>query len=242
MSQITVRLASLALIALISALPGKAAHALTLGQAAQLAKAATPAAFNAVEFNAPREAESRVDQWNRARVALGNDTRQMQDCLSDASRCESQAMRSWRQMVVSVRGQDEMTMLNTVNTFFNRWTYISDIENYRVSEYWASPLEFMAKGGDCEDFAIAKYVTLKLMGYQDRSLRIMAVMDNARGGMGHAVLSVAVRGSIMVLDNRSTVVYDNTAQTDYVPRFAVNESGIYTYAVQPRVVMASNTF
>lgn len=214
------------------------AQALTLGQAARIATSAAPAAFNAIEIAAPAQAESRVEQWNRARRALGNDMRTLQDCLLDSGNCTTQAMREWRDMALAARHQDENTRLNMVNSFFNRWSYISDQENYRTSEYWASPLEFMARGGDCEDFAIAKYVTLKLLGYQDRSLRIMAVLDQSRDGMGHAVLSVATAQGIMVLDNRSTVVYDNAHQTAYVPRFAVNESGIYTYAPQPRIAFA----
>lgn len=218
---------------------GGAAHAVTLGQVAQIAQNATPAAFNAVELAASRDADSHVSQWNRVKVALNKEMPVLRNCLQAETQCGTEALKVWRQMMVRAAKSDEANRLNMVNSFFNQWSYISDSENYGVSEYWASPLEFMSKGGDCEDFAIAKYASLQLLGYGDQAMRIIAVMDTSRGGMGHAVLSVQTRAGNVVLDNRSTIVYGGSQQTAYVPRFSVNMAGVYTYAQQPRVMMAS---
>lgn len=216
-----------------------AAHAVTLGQVAQIAQSATPAAFNAVELTASADAESHVGQWNRVKLVLGGDMKTLGNCLQNDAQCTTQAMKMWKKMMVRAAQSDEANRLNLVNSFFNQWSYISDQENYNTSEYWASPLEFMNNGGDCEDFAIAKYASLQLLGYGDQQMRIIAVIDTSRGNMGHAVLSVQTRAGNMVLDNRSTVVYGGSQQTAYVPRFGVNLAGIYTYAAQPRVMMAS---
>lgn len=213
--------------------------AMTLGQVAQIAKAATPAAFNTIEITASSDAQSHVAQWNRAKAVMAKDMPIMTACLQSEAQCRTDALKMWRQMMVKAQQSDEATRLNLVNRFFNQWSYVSDQENYGVSEYWAAPLEFMNKGGDCEDFAIAKYASLQLLGYTDQHMRIIAVVDTSRGGMGHAVLSMATRAGTVILDNRSTVVYADAAQTAYVPRFGVNQSGIYTYAAQPRVIMAS---
>jgi len=218
--------------------PGQS-QALTLGQAAQVALTATPAAFNTVELTASSEAQSRVPQWNHVRSALHHDVAVLQNCLQSAANCNGTAMTGWRQLVLDNQDQDDVTKLQATNQFFNQWSYVSDQENYGVSEYWASPLEFMQKGGDCEDYAIAKYVTLKFLGYSDRQMRIMAVIDNSRGGIGHAVLSVATAGGKMILDNQSPNVYNDAQQVAYAPRFAVNETGIYTYAQQPQMLVAS---
>lgn len=228
--------ALLALLAL-TATP-QHAHAVTLGQMARIAQTATPAAFNTVEFVA-YNVESKVPQWNRASAALARDQLKLQNCLDDAANCAGEAMTGWRLMVKGLQGQDQATQLNMVNAFFNRWQYRSDAETYGVAEYWASPLEFMANSGDCEDYAIAKYATLKFLGYDDARMRIVALVDNNRGGIGHSVLSVATPDGKMILDNLSNYAYLDGQQTGYSPRFAVNQSGIYTYAQQPQVILAS---
>lgn len=214
------------------------ANAMTLGQVADSAQKATPAAFNTVEFVA-YNVESKVPQWNRVNKALIKDQAKLQNCLDDSANCTGEAMNSWRSMVKGLDGQDQASKLNLVNSFFNRWQYRTDEETYGVSEYWASPLEFMANSGDCEDYAIAKYATLKFLGFKDSQMRIVALVDNNRGGIGHSVLSVSAENGKMILDNLSTYVYQDNQQTGYAPRFAVNQSGIYTYAQQPQVILAS---
>ena len=214
------------------------AQAITLGQMAKVAQTATPAAFNTVEFVA-YNVENQVPHWNRANAALVKDQAKMQDCLNDAANCVGEAMNGWRALVKGLDGQDPMTKMNMVNAFFNRWQYRTDSETYGVSEYWASPLEFMANSGDCEDYAIAKYATLKFLGFTDNQMRIVALVDNNRGGIGHSVLSVTTVDGKIILDNLSNYAYLDNQQTGYAPRFAVNQTSVYTYAQQPQVILAS---
>jgi predicted transglutaminase-like cysteine proteinase len=51
------------------------------------------------------------------------------------------------------------------NRFLNDWRYKPDDQNYGQRDYWATPLEFLRRSGDCEDYAIAKYVTLRELGF-----------------------------------------------------------------------------
>ena len=215
------------------------AKALTLGQAAQIAQSAQPAAFNSVELVA-YNAQDNVPQWNRVNAALGKDVALLQSCLDNATNCQGTAMTAWRDMIGSLQGQAESTKLNLVNRFFNRWQYTSDEQAYSEREHWAGPVEFMQNSGDCEDYAIAKYVTLKFLGFNDGQMRIMAVIDNNRGGIGHSVLSVTTQEEgKQILDNTTDTVYGDNQQTGYTPRFAVNQTGIYMYAQQPQVILAS---
>jgi predicted transglutaminase-like cysteine proteinase len=217
------------------------ANAMTLGQIAQVAETATPAAFNTVEFSVPNM-QSQVPQWNRVNAAMAKDNVKLQACLDNVSDCTGQAMTAWRTLVTGLQNQDQATKLNLVNAFFNSWQYRSDKEAYGVEDYWASPLEFMANSGDCEDYAIAKYDTLKFLGFNDAQMRIVALIDNNRGGIGHAILSVNTTNGKMILDNLSNYVYQDNQQTGYQPRFAVNQTGIYTYAQQPQVILASTQY
>lgn len=215
------------------------ANALTLGQAAKISQNAQPAAFNTVEMVA-YNANDRVPQWNRAKVAIAKDKITLQACLNDVSSCSGTAMIGWRDMVKGLQGQTAEIKMSLVNAFFNRWQYRSDMEIYNVSEYWASPLEFMQNSGDCEDYAIAKYVTLGFLGFNDSQMRIVAVMDNNRG-IGHSVLSVTTTNGKMILDNQTNQIYADSQQTGYAPRFAVNDTGVYTYTAQPQVIYANYT-
>jgi predicted transglutaminase-like cysteine proteinase len=213
-------------------------HAITLGQMGQIAQNAPQAAFQTVEFTAP-QAEDRTPQWQRVKANLGRDMAALQSCLDDAGLCNGTAQAAWREMVLGLQDQDQDVQLQIVNAFFNKWQYTADNDAYARSDYWASPLEFMNNSGDCEDYAIAKYTTLLFLGFRDEQMRIIALVDNNRGGIGHAVLSVASNGSDMILDNLTNNVYADNQQTGYSPRFAVNQGGVYTYAQQPQLIWVS---
>ena len=78
----------------------------------------------------------------------------------------------------SLAGKDRKTQLAAVNEFMNRASYIEDLPNWGVPDYWATPLQFLTKDGDCEDYAIAKFVSLRTLGFTNDELRI-AVVDDA---------------------------------------------------------------
>ncbi|HEY0907266.1 MAG TPA: transglutaminase-like cysteine peptidase [Methylophilus sp.] len=207
-------------------------HALTLGQIAQQTKAAETGPFGAVEMVAAKAAD-RVGQWNQALAAMRAEAPLFASCLQAADHCKGAAMTAWRDMVLTLLQADKVTQLRLVNTFFNRWQYREDKEVYGVSDKWATPAQFMANSGDCEDYAIAKYFTLSVLGFNDRDLRVMAVIDNSRG-IGHSVLAAKADGVIYVLDNLSSSVQKDTDYANaYTPRFAVNASGIWSYGANP---------
>ena len=227
-----------ALILLGFAVLSAPAQAITLGQMGQIAQNAPQAAFQTVEFTAPA-AEDRTPQWQRVKASLGRDMAELQACIDDSGNCNGTAQAAWRELVIGLQGQDQETQLQLVNAFFNKWQYTADNDAYARSDYWASPVEFMNNSGDCEDYAIAKYTTLLFLGFRDEQMRIIALVDNNRGGIGHAVLSVASNGADMILDNLTNNVYADNQQTGYAPRFAVNQGGVYTYAQQPQLIWVS---
>ena len=208
-------------------------HALTLGQIAQRAAQNTQIGpFGAIEMVA-HNASNRVAQWNRALSAMREQSPQFAACLQDSEKCQGAAMSAWRDMMFTLQNADKVTQVRMVNTFFNRWQYREDRDVYGKSDVWATPAEFMANSGDCEDYAIAKYFTLSALGFTDRQLRIMAVINNTSGA-GHSVLAANVEGTIYVLDNLSnTVLRDTDYAQNYTPRFAVNASGIWAYSTNP---------
>ena len=79
------------------------------------------------------------------------------------------AVVAWREMLTMGSAESETSKLKRVNAFFTqKIRFGDDIKIWGVADYWATPLEVLGRGeGDCEDFAIAKYVTLKLMGVEN---------------------------------------------------------------------------
>lgn len=71
----------------------------------------------------------------------------------------------WKLLVVDSQLNSEKEQLNQVNRFFNLVRFMDDIRVWGKEDYWATPVEFLGRNaGDCEDFAIAKYFTLRALG------------------------------------------------------------------------------
>ncbi len=119
--------------------------------------------------------------------------------------------------------KDRWDQLVEINHYMNTRRYITDPRNWGVRDYWATLGEFMAKFGDCEDYAIAKFLSLKRLGWTDDELRIAAVKDlNLK--VGHAVLIVYHAGKTWVLDNQIKRVVETNSVRHYQPVYSINET------------------
>ena len=123
---------------------------------------------------------------------------------------------------------NKMELLRYVNSFWNTWPYVEDIVNWKQEDYWEIPAEFLKKSGDCEDYSIIKYFTLKELGIEPESMRIVVVRDTIRN-FAHAVLAVYVNGDAFILDNLSNSVLSHTKLRQYSPQYSVNESGRWAH-------------
>lgn len=82
-------------------------------------------------------------------------------------------MTYWNEMIEKAKVADTLNKLKLVNDFFNNVPYVTDIKHWEQDDYWASPMEFVGTtGGDCEDYAIAKYFTLIKVGIDESKLRL----------------------------------------------------------------------
>lgn len=128
----------------------------------------------------------------------------------------------WQAMLAEAKDQKPLAQLRTVNAFFNEHAYITDPINWGVEDYWASPGQFLSKDGDCEDYAISKYLSLRALGWPADNLRLVVLQDlNLR--IPHAVLVVLHDGRYLVLDNQIEQVVDESAIRHYKPIYSLNE-------------------
>lgn len=128
----------------------------------------------------------------------------------------------WKDLKRKAVGQPLIKQLDIVNRFWNLWPYRTDPEVYKKPDYWAAPYQFLAKSGDCEDYCIVKYFTLKELGLSVDDMRIVVVRETIRN-IGHAILAVYDGDNIYILDNLSDAVRPAERVRNYVPQFSVNE-------------------
>jgi predicted transglutaminase-like cysteine proteinase len=127
----------------------------------------------------------------------------------------------WMAFLDGLKDKDLVTQIRDINDYMNRAPYITDPVNWGEKDFWATPGEFMAKFGDCEDYAISKYMSLRYLGYEEKDLRVVAVKDlNLK--IGHAILVVFYQGTPYVLDNQIKQVVPATKIKHYMPVFSIN--------------------
>ena len=138
----------------------------------------------------------------------------------------------WKDLRQKAEGRPFREKLDIVNRFWNRWPYRTDQEVYRKQDYWAAPYEFLSKSGDCEDYCIVKYYTLKELGVPVDDMRIVVVRETIRN-IGHSILAVYQGDDIYILDNLSDSVRPAQRVRNYAPQFSVNEKYRWVH-VKPR--------
>lgn len=139
------------------------------------------------------------------------------------------AIRQWHKMLSSIRGKNFREQLSEINSWGNAHPYIVDQINWGVEDYWETPNEFMAVNGDCEDYAIAKYYSLRALGVSREKLRIIVLQDFNLGGIIHAVLGVYDGEELLILDNQIRQVMPAAKIYHYRPIYAVNEAEWWEY-------------
>jgi predicted transglutaminase-like cysteine proteinase len=144
---------------------------------------------------------------------------------------------TWRDLMAVKSTQTEHEKLTRVNDFFNQRTrFVDDSKLWNVKDYWATPLEFLVKGaGDCEDYAIAKYFTLKALGIDDKKMRLTYVKA-LKLNQAHMVLTYfeTPRSVPLVLDNLDTAIKPALQRKDLLPVYSFNGTGLWLAKAQGR--------
>ena len=129
----------------------------------------------------------------------------------------------WQAFLISIKHLPVNQQIKQVNKYANEKEYILDFENYGIADYWATPKEFLINNGDCEDYAIIKMLSMKWLGYDVNSMRVVVVQDtNLR--IPHAVMAINRNNDILILDNQIEEVISHADIFHYVPVYSVNEN------------------
>ncbi len=139
----------------------------------------------------------------------------------------------WDNLIETAKKEKLLYKLKMVNDFFNKITYKLDSVHWGKNDYWASPFEFLGTGaGDCEDYAIAKYYTLRQLGIPDEKLRIVYVKllrKNSKFEQAHMVLTYyhSPDSTPIVLDNVNKKLVLANKRNDLKPVYSFNASGLW---------------
>lgn len=143
-----------------------------------------------------------------------------------------QAVSRIDELIATLNSSKELSdkaKLAQVNDFFNELIFTSDQKLWGKEDYWASPVEFVgAKGGDCEDYAIAKYYSLMELGFAEKQLRLVYVKA-VEFDQFHMVLAFypSRRANPLILDNIKTDIIAASRRKDLLPVYSFNAQHLW---------------
>lgn len=182
------------------------------------AMAASPPAADSI-FGTKELHSTNLNMFPKWRDALQRFQAEMKNCGGSACRTDE-----WLAFLDKIRDLPPEEQIRAVNREMNDKPYVTDPVNWHMADYWATPLQFLRKDGDCEDYAISKYFTLKALGVPVDDMRVVALQDQNLN-LGHAVLVVYVGDEPMLLDNQIASVVPANSIRHYNPVFSINEAG-----------------
>jgi predicted transglutaminase-like cysteine proteinase len=155
-------------------------------------------------------------------------------CEENRSSCTSPAALRFLDIIAAGKARDGRARLGHINRAINLAVKPgSDEALYGAADVWRSPLALLEMGaGDCEDYAIAKFVALRAAGVASEDLRLVILRDSMRNE-DHAVVSVRLDGHWLLLDNRRMAMVEDVNLFNHQPLFVLDQDGVRQYRDAP---------
>jgi predicted transglutaminase-like cysteine proteinase len=184
--------------------------------------------FGLFAFRAPEGVLWR--KWRSIESDITKEGAVLDRCREGAEGCPSHAAQFLR-LIKAVKAKSGRDQLDEANRAVNMAIrYVSDYAQHGEADRWSAPLASLATGkGDCEDYAIAKYVALTEAGFSRNDLQLVLVRDRAVR-QDHAVLAARLDGQWLILDSRRTDLMDDSDATSFTPLFAIDYRGVHLFA------------
>ena len=214
--------------------------AIVLGTACQVAHADQVIVASAAAAGSPRLFESReIHSTNLAQFKQWRDVmaRWQQQRASAVTTCADGVWKAcepqeWARLVRELRGLPLRDQVERVNAAFNRHPYVSSFKNWGEISHWETPFEFLHKNGQCQDYAIAKFMMLRALGVPNEKLRMVVLHDTVLR-LDHAVVVAYVGGEALMLDNQMSRVVPVSQVHHYRPYYSTNETGWWLHVPNP---------
>lgn len=152
-------------------------------------------------------------------------------------------LETWQNLLTELKGESERNKLERVNNFFNQVRFIDDIKHWKKKDYWATPVEFLiTNGGDCEDFSIAKYYTLKELGVPVDKMNL-AYVKALRYNQAHMVLTYYKnpKSTPLVLDNINKSILPASKRPDLLHVYSFNGDKLWLSKMGRRTTLVGTS-
>ncbi|MCJ8348594.1 transglutaminase-like cysteine peptidase [Moritella sp.] len=155
----------------------------------------------------------------------------------------AQRGRAWLAIMANSGGASTVDKLAKINRFFNQLQFIDDSKLWGVENYWATPIEFIGvNGGDCEDFAIAKYFSLLELGIADEKMRITMVKSLTLNQYHMVVAYYPTPGAVpLILDNIDGEIKPADQRNDLLPVYSFNGKQLWLNKEKGQGVLAGKS-
>ena len=153
------------------------------------------------------------------------------------------AIRDWQSALNDSKSSGEMEKLRFINAYINgRVAFVDDQTAWQVNDYWATPLESLGRAvGDCEDYTIAKYFSLKYLGVPVSKLRLTYARARIGGPastitQAHMVLAYysSPDAEPLILDNLISEIRPASRRADLAPVISFNSERVWMAGGQPQ--------
>jgi len=155
-----------------------------------------------------------------------------ESCVSSHSDAPPCPPREWIRLITRFRGRPIREQIDGINAAINAHPYVSALANWRDPSHWETPFEFFRRNGQCQDYAITKFLLLRDLGIPNRLMRLVVLRD-VRRQVDHAVLVVSVSGRALMLDSLAPAVISAAANPDYRAYYSINETGWWLHLPNP---------
>jgi len=172
-------------------------------------------------------------EWKRLEAQIQADNQILDHCRDDLPSCPP-AARRFLAIIDDGRAQNGRARIGVINREINLAIIpTSDLAQWGVADHWSAPLETFTTGrGDCEDYAIAKYVALRRAGVATEDVRFIIVRNN-NANENHAVVAVRLDGGWVLLDNRWLALVPDRELRDATPLFVLDDDGARQFVDLP---------
>ena len=181
-----------------------------------------------------------LEKWLNVAREVDDERLVLKMCDENRASCQSPTALQFLAIVDSGRALGGRARIGEINRAINlKLKPVSDLALHGAEDVWSPPLATFAVGaGDCEDYAIAKFVALQEAGISADDLRIVILRDDLREE-DHAVVAARLDGNWLMLDNRHMVMVEDQQVRRYRPVFLVDRDGVKLYSDTPYLAEAS---
>jgi predicted transglutaminase-like cysteine proteinase len=178
-----------------------------------------------------------LTKWNGVESRIRTDNEVFARCAQNEVRCP-QGAQSFLTIVAQGRVASGLSRVGIINRAVNLAIEpMSDMAQWGVPDRWSPPLETFTTGrGDCEDYAIAKYVALTAAGISAQDVKLVIVRNTA-ANEDHAIVAVRDGGDWIMLDNRWLTLVKDVAMPKTIPEFVLDDAGVREF-VPPAIAVA----